>query len=127
MWPEIVLIIIKVTNRTTTRTLAGKTSYEVFIDQIDLANIGQYKLKVSYLRVLGCKLYVHILEERRTKGNKLEKRIKIDILVGYSGTYIYRVYILFRKGDKIVRSSNVRFDERKGLVTEGEREEEQVD
>ena len=36
------------------------------------------------------------------------------------------MYILSRKGDKIVRSSNVRFDERKGLVIEGEREEEQV-
>ena len=118
------LVIIKVTNRTTTRTLAGKILYEVFIDQIDPANIGQHKLKVFHLRVLGCKSYVYIPEKRRTKGNKLEKRAEIGILVRYKDTYIYRIYILSRKGDKIVRSSNVRFDERKGLVTEGEREKE---
>ena len=67
MWPEIVSAIVKVTNRTATRTLAGKTPYEVFMDQIDPANIGHHKPKVSHLRVLGCKSYVHIPEEKRTK------------------------------------------------------------
>ena len=98
--------------------MANKTPYEVFIDQIDPANIGQYKSKISHFRVLSYKSYVYIPEKRRTKDNKLEKRIKIDILIKYKDTYIYRIYILSRKGNKIVRSSNVRFDERKGLITE---------
>ena len=31
--------------------------------------------------------------------------------MGYKGEHIYRVYVLSRKVDKIVRSSNVRFNE----------------
>ena len=34
IWPKIILIIVKVINRTTTRTLARMTLYKVFIDQI---------------------------------------------------------------------------------------------
>ena len=36
MWPKIFAAIIKVTNRTTTRTLSGITPYKTFIDQIEL-------------------------------------------------------------------------------------------
>jgi hypothetical protein len=45
-------------------------------------------------------------------------RVKVGILVGYEGLYIFRVYVLLRKGpveSRIVRSLNVRFDEG-GLV-----------
>ena len=124
MWPEILAAIVKVTNRTATRTLSGMTPYETFMDQVEPDKKGQHRPKVSHLRVLGCKCYVHISEERRTKGNKLEKRAELGILVGYEGTHIYRVYVPTRRGEKIVRTSNVRFDERKGLITDGEEEEE---
>ena len=69
---------------------------------------------------------MHIPEKRRTKRNKFEKRAELGIFVGYEGTYIYRVYVLIRRGEKIVRTSNVRFDERKGLITDGEEEEELI-
>ena len=69
---------------------------------------------------------MYILEERRTKKNKLEKRAELRILVRYEGTHIYRVYVPTRRGEKIVRTSNVRFDERKGLITDGEEEEELI-
>ena len=58
MWPEIVLIIVKVINRTAIRILARMIPYKAFMDQIYLEKKGQYKPKVSYLRVLGCKTYI---------------------------------------------------------------------
>ena len=67
---------------------------------------------------------MYISEERRTKKNKLEKRAELGIFVGYEDIYIYKVYVPIRRGEKIVRTSNVRFDERKGLITDGEEEEE---
>ena len=69
---------------------------------------------------------MHILEERKTKGNKLEKRIKLKIFVKYESTYIYKVYVLTKREKKIVRTSNVRFDEKKGLITDGEEEEKLI-
>ena len=69
---------------------------------------------------------MHILKERKTKRNKLEKRVELRNLVGYEDIYIYRVCVLTRRGEKIVRTSNVRFDEKKGLITDGEEEEELI-
>ena len=68
--------------------------------------------------------HVHISEERKTKKNKLEKRAELRILVKYESTHIYRVYVLIRKEEKIVRTSNVRFDERKRLITNKEKKKE---
>ena len=69
-----------------------------------------HKPSVDYLRVLGCKCYVNIPEERRVKGNKLDKRAEIGKLVGYEGSHIYKVWL----NGKVVKSSNVTFDEGKG-------------
>ena len=69
---------------------------------------------------------MHIPEERRTKGNKLEKRAELKIFVKYEGIYIYKVYVLIRRGEKIVRTFNVKFNERKGLITNGEEKEELI-
>ena len=96
------------------------------MDQVEPDKKSQYRLKVSYFRVLGYKYYVHILEERRTKRNKLEKRAELKILVRYENIYIYRVYVLIRRGEKIVRTSNVRFNEKKELITNKEKEEELI-
>ena len=113
-------------NRTVTRILSSITPYKTFIDQIELNKKNQYRPKVSYFRVLGYKYYVYISEERKTKGNKLEKRAELKIFVRYEGIYIYRVYVLIRREEKIVRTSNVRFDERKGLITDEEEKEELI-
>ena len=58
------------------------------------------------------------------KRNKLEKRTELGILVKYEDIYIYKVYVPIRRGKKIVRTSNVRFDERKGLITNRKEKEE---
>ena len=60
---------------------------------------------------------MYISEKRKTKGNKLEKRAELNILVKYESTHIYRVYVPTRRRGKIVKTSNVRFDEKKGLIT----------
>ena len=64
---------------------------------------------LSYLRVLGYKVYVQIPPEKRTTSRKLDARADIGILVRYEGDYIYRIYIPHSK--KVKRSSNVRFNE----------------
>ena len=64
---------------------------------------------LSYLRVLGYKVYVQIPSEKRTTSRKLDTRTNIRILVRYKGDYIYRIYIPYSK--KVKRSSNVRFNE----------------
>ena len=69
---------------------------------------------------------MHILEKRRTKKNKLEKRAELKILVKYESTHIYKIYVPIKKGEKIVKTSNVRFNERKGLIINEEKEEELI-
>jgi hypothetical protein len=49
----------------------------------------------------------------------MTERAEVEILVSYKGSYIFKVYILLRRGpvkSKIVRFSNVRFN-KKGLIT----------
>ena len=75
---------------------------------------------------MGYKYYVYILEERKTKKNKLEKRAELEIFVKYEDIYIYKVYVLIRRGEKIVKTSNVRFNERKELITNKEEEEKLI-
>ena len=72
---------------------------------------------MAYIRVLGYKVYVLIKKENRVTLKKLNKRVKVNILVRYEGNYIYRVYIPFLKSryGKVVRTSHARFDER-GLI-----------
>jgi hypothetical protein len=69
--------------------------------------------------VLSYKTYVQIPKERRVISQKVTRRAKVKILVSYKGLYIFRVYVLLRRGpveSRIVRSSNVRFNKR-GLIT----------
>ena len=58
IWPKIVLIIIKIINRTTTRIFAEITPYKTFMDQIYPEKKSQYKPKVSHLQILRYKTYV---------------------------------------------------------------------
>ena len=69
---------------------------------------------------------MHIPEKQKTKKNKLEKRAELRIFVKYEDIYIYRIYVPTRRGEKIVRTSNVRFDERKGLITDKKEEEKLI-
>jgi hypothetical protein len=68
--------------------------------------------------VLGYKTYIQIPKERCVISQKVTERAKVKILVGYKGLYIFRVYMLLKKGpvkSRIVRSLNVRFD-KEGLI-----------
>ena len=69
---------------------------------------------------------MHILEKRKTKKNKLEKRTELKILVRYEDIYIYRIYVPIRKKEKIVKTSNVRFDEKKELITNKKKKKELI-
>ena len=113
-------------NKTITRIFSNITLYKTFIDQIEPDKKGQHRPKVSYFRVLSYKCYVHISEKRKIKKNKLEKRAELEILVRYESTYIYKIYVLTRREEKIVRTSNVRFDERKELITNREKKKELI-
>jgi hypothetical protein len=71
---------------------------------------------VSYIRVIGYKTYVLIEKEKRITSEKLAPCAEVDILVGFKGHYIYRVYIPLKR--RVVRTSYCRFDEGQGLITE---------
>ena len=86
IWPEIFAAIIKVINKITTRTLSGINPYKTFMNQVEPDKKSQYKPKVSYFRVFNYKYYVYVPEERKTKGNKLEKRAELEIFVRYEDT-----------------------------------------
>ena len=96
--------------------LKGKTPYKAFMDEFYLNQDN--RPSVAYLRVLGCKTYIQIPKERRIISQKVAVQAEVGILVGYEGSYIFKVYIPLRKGpaeNRIIRSSNVRFN-KGGLI-----------
>ena len=124
LWPMIFDSMIKITNRTATATLEGKTPYQAVMDEVfpDQDNVPY----IGHFRVLGCKVYIQIPKERRLNSEKVKAQAELGILVGYEGEHIFQVYVPSRQGppeSKIVRSSNVRFDEG-GLITEPESQQE---
>ncbi|KAI0994487.1 hypothetical protein K3495_g13695, partial [Podosphaera aphanis] len=119
LWPHIFSACIYITNRTATSTLNGLTPIEAFLNQVDpeYKEYQSHKPDLSHLRVLGCKAYVLIPEEKRLKSRKLDPRAELGIFVGYEGDNIYKVWIPSEKGGRLVRSSNVRFDESNNTIT----------
>ncbi|KIM98250.1 hypothetical protein OIDMADRAFT_20041, partial [Oidiodendron maius Zn] len=55
-----------------------------------------YLLDISYLYILGYKVYINIPKERQVKSIKLAPYIEEGYLVGFKGSKIYRVYLLGR-------------------------------
>jgi hypothetical protein len=112
LWPEIFQAMIKITNRSATSNLVDLTPYECFMNKVDPDH--DHTPYMGYLRVLGCRTYVQIPQEKRKRSRKIDPRAKVGMLVGYEGEHIYRVWIPNEKGrgyGQIVRSSNVVFDE----------------
>jgi hypothetical protein len=66
--------------------------------------------ELIYLYVLGYLIYILILEKTRVTNKKLKPCTKFSILIGYKNNYIYRVYILLKKYNKIIYLSNYKFD-----------------
>jgi hypothetical protein len=115
LWPEIFLAMVMISNRVATSSLDGITPYEEFMKAVDPDH--DHKPFLGHLRVLGCKTYVLIPKETRVTSRKVDRRAEVGILVGYEGEHIYRVWIPSSRGQgRIVRSSNVRFDEN-GLIS----------
>ena len=83
------------------------------------------KPSVSHLRVLGCKTYMQIPKEQWITSHKVAPRAEVGILVGYDGEHIYKVYVPSRARDKIVRLSNMRFNEG-GLITDLSYDDEEL-
>ena len=67
---------------------------------------------------------MYIPEKRKTKKNKLEKCAELGILVKYKDIYIYKIYVPTRREEKIVRTSNIKFNEKKKLITNKKKKEE---
>jgi transposase InsO family protein len=107
LWPEFLIGMIHIINRTATTTVHQMTPFQAFESSNKGTNCPPPS--ISHLRVLGCKAYVHIQKERRVSGEKLNPRAEQGTLVGFEGTSIYRIWLPNRNG--ITRSSTVVFDE----------------
>ena len=98
LWVEASRIAVYVHNHTPQRVLEKKTPEEVFSGK---------KPEVNHLIVFGSPVYIHILEEKRTK---LDPSGKKGIFVGYSErSKDYRIY--FPEFKNIDISRDVTFDE----------------
>src|SRR3984957_2934310 len=118
LWPEFLRGIIHIINQIATAALDSKTPYKALAKDIDRQlnpNLPpmSYKPSVKHIRVLGCRVTVHIQKGRRTISEKGEPRAEEGILVGFEGTKIYRVWIPGRRG--ITRTSTIKFTEEEPL------------
>ncbi|KAG8483480.1 hypothetical protein CXB51_023157 [Gossypium anomalum] len=99
LWAEAVNTAVYLQNRLPTKALEQKTPFEAWFG---------FKPSIDHLRVFGCLCYAHILVVKR---DKLSKRAKPGILVGYSSVKKgYR--ILDPSTNKVQVSRDVVFDEK---------------
>ena len=81
LWAEASKTVVYVQNHTPHRVLENKTLEEVFSDK---------KPEVIHLKIFSCRVYIHIIKEKRTK---LDPSGKKGIFVGYSEiSKAYRIY-----------------------------------
>ena len=73
---------------------------------------------LDVLRVFGCRAYVHIPAEDRTRSQKLNPRASIGYLVGFDGDHGHVYHVWFPDSDKVKRSRDVTFDETKTYRTD---------
>ena len=102
LWAEAVNTASHIRNRlyTSACNFEGKTPYEVVLKK---------KPDLSYIRMFGCKAFVHIPKEKRAGKSKFEDRARIGILVGFTHGNAYKVY--FPDLNKFQISKDVTFDE----------------
>ena len=98
LWVEAARTTVYVQNRTLDRVLENNTPEEV---------LSSKKPEVSYSRIFGCLVYIHLPKEKR---KKLDPSGKKGIFVGYSeSSKSYKIYFLGFK--KIDIGRDVTFDE----------------
>lgn len=96
-WDEALLCFCYVWNRCTHKN--DKTPFELYCNR---------KPSVAHLKVFGSTAYVGIPKQQRSK---LQMRAQVGVMVGYAlRTRGYRIFI--PKLNKIIETSNVRFNER---------------
>ena len=100
LWPEIVLAVIYLQNRTLIKSKRWKTLYELAFGKPP---------NINYLKVYGCRAYA--LRYGIPKTNKLEPRAKLSHLIDYKSTNIYKIWI--PATNKVIRTKNVIFDKNK--------------
>ena len=99
LWDEATRTTVYVHNRLSHSALGFKTHEEMYIGK---------KPEVSHLKIFGCLVYVHILEEKRTK---LDPSGKKGIFVGYCEvSKAFKIYI--SRFHHIEISRDVTFDKR---------------
>ena len=100
-WAEAIVMAVHLINRSPNSTLDGGVPEEAWTGK---------KPSYDHLHVFGCESYVHVPREKRSK---LEPKSRKCILMGYgeSGEMGYRLWD--PEARKIVRSSNVIFNEKK--------------
>jgi transposase InsO family protein len=91
LWAKASSTVVYVQNRSPHKILGNKTHEEVFTGK---------KPKVSYLRIFGCPVYIHVPEEKRTK---LEPSGRKGIFLGYSETS--KTYRIYRPGQRQIEIS----------------------
>ena len=98
LWAKIANTVIYLKNRSPTTVLQRKTPHKAWYDQ---------KSDLSYLQILGCTAHLHVSKKTR---KKLDSHTKRCILVGYSGTNIYKLWD--PEKSMVIRGQDVVFDKR---------------
>jgi len=101
MWAEAIATSVYIHARSPTRTLTGRTPYEVLYERI---------APIHHLRRFGCQAHKLIPKVQRTSG-KFSSRSRECIMLGYvhDSTTIWRLWDPIEK--RIIQASNVVFEE----------------
>jgi hypothetical protein len=103
LWAKASSTNVYVQNRSPHKILGNKTPEELFTGR---------KPQVSYLRIFGCPMYIHVSKEKSTK---LEPSGRKGIFLGYSETSkAYIIYITAQR--KVEISKDVTFDEDEAFI-----------
>ncbi|CAL9006618.1 unnamed protein product, partial [Prunus brigantina] len=97
-WAEAVACVVYILNRSPSRSVNGRTPYEVWSGR---------KPNIQHLRVFGCIAYSHVPDHIR---KKLDEKAEKCIFIGYST--VTKGYKLYNpKTEKVIISRDVTFDE----------------
>ena len=103
-WPDAVETAVFILNRMPTRRLASKSPHQIIAEALHWTPLLPY---VGNLRAFGSTALV--LDQSIARGDKFSSRAKKGILVGFEADNICKIWIPAEH--KVVRSTNVTFDE----------------
>ncbi|CAM6085896.1 unnamed protein product [Calypogeia fissa] len=106
LWPEAVCTAVFLTNNSPSSVNLGDCTPA---RSLYLALQLPYTFNLKHLKVYGATAYVHIVPEKRKKGDKFVARAHKGFLVGYGEGLHYRVW--FPHTNEVILSAYVQFDE----------------